>query len=783
MTIWLKANKGIIVGWLTLVALGVQVAHGDTITLRNGMQVQGRVGKIASIHENPLASRPDPEAATPIVFTDDGLRRTFFPNKQIKADGYAAGGPNLERIRIDKRVAASSKRIGTVGPVVKITPFDKFGNRRYTMLSSQGPLDVIQGITEITPVYTKVEGLVVEQAYVWDMRVATSSIPRDTLSSVLRRAIDPKNANQRLQVVRLFTQAERFEDARQELAECIADFPELADLKKQEQQLVRLSADRLLSEVDLRRKVGQPQHAVYLLQQLKSLDAEVLSDETSVRVRELLGEFQEQFNIGKNIVGLLKSLSEKVSGDKLRSQIKPVIDEIAMELNFETLPRMADFLRLADDESMTPEQRISLAISGWIMGNGEGTPNLAVAMSTVEVRGLVRQYLRSKQPAERERILEQLTSMEGASMLNVAKILANMKPPLDPPQADAQSVPGLFEVQVPGTTEQAEFTYHIQLPPQYDPYRRYPCVVTLGSTGLKAKDQLLWWTGTYDAERGLHTGQAPRHGYIVIAVDWVAERQRGYEYSAREHAAVLYSLRDACRRFSIDSDRVFLSGHSSGGEAAWDIGLAHPDLWAGVIPIVAGCDKYIGRYTDNGRLLPMYFVGGELDGDKMRVNGVQFDRYMKRVGYDIMVTDYLGRGHEHFQEDLPRIIDWMNYHKRDFFPKDWNVVSMRPWDNFFWFTEFHDFVPRTMTSPANWPPPPKTTPATLSGTLLENNGVSVNAGGAKATVWFCPEMVDFNKKILLNGRTAKVVPSLGTMLEDVRTRADRQHPFWAKVDM
>ena len=45
-------------------------------------------------------------------------------------------------------------------------------------------------------------------------------------------------------------------------------------------------------------------------------------------------------------------------------------------------------------------------------------------------------------------------------------------------------------------------------------------------------------------------------------------------------------LRDAMRRFSIDSDRVFLSGHSIGGDAAWDIGLAHPDLWAGVIPIV-----------------------------------------------------------------------------------------------------------------------------------------------------------------------------------------------------
>jgi hypothetical protein len=28
----------------------------------------------------------------------------------------------------------------------------------------------------------------------------------------------------------------------------------------------------------------------------------------------------------------------------------------------------------------------------------------------------------------------------------------------------------------------------------------------------------------------------------------------------------------------------------------------------------------------------------------------------------------------------------------------------------------------------------------------------------------------------------KVVPNIETLLEDVRTRGDRQHPFWAKVE-
>ena len=82
---------------------------------------------------------------------------------------------------------------------------------------------------------------------------------------------------------------------------------------------------------------------------------------------------------------------------------------------------------------------------------------------------------------------------------------------------------------------------------------------------------------------------------------------------------MLYSLRDAMKRFAIDTDRVFLTGHSMGGTAAWDMGLSHPSLWAGVIPIVASWDratssKYIQQYREKmPKYVPLYFVSGEKD--------------------------------------------------------------------------------------------------------------------------------------------------------------------------
>jgi hypothetical protein len=49
-------------------------------------------------------------------------------------------------------------------------------------------------------------------------------------------------------------------------------------------------------------------------------------------------------------------------------------------------------------------------------------------------------------------------------------------------------------------------------------------------------------------------------------------------------------------------------------------------------------------------------------------------------------------------------------------------------------------------------------------------------------------MVDIDRRVVINvnGRrvntTKAIAPDVSTLLEDVRTRGDRQHPFWAKID-
>jgi predicted esterase len=765
-----------IVAW---VFAAVSPLGAEVVTLKNGMQYEGRVGKIASMGGDPLqpTGAAAPVLARPIVLIDDDLRRIFVSSWQVQS--AVAQHTPVERIRIDQRTAISARRVAAVGPILRITPWDEFGRRILSMNTQDGPIHVVQGITEITPTYTRVEGLQAKLSYAWDMRVATSSIPRDTLSKVLMRQIDPKDPDERLRIVRLYIQAERYEDAKTELEGVIQDFPDLADLQKQVVSFQQMSARRLIREIELRRTAGQ--HAL-AYNMLDRFPAEGVAGEILLQVRDLSQEYTGTVQRAEQAAASLQEHLAAITLAGQKAEAEPVVEEILRELNLNTFDRMADYLRLAGAAELTAEQKVALAISGWLLGSGAGTDNLAVANSLYQIRQWIRRYLNASLEQDRRAILAELQSLEGSTPANVARLLSHMKPAVETEPSEPDR-PGYFSLTVPGLQGQGDFEYLVQLPPEYDPYRRYPCVVTLNGAGTAPDQQIDWWAGDYHAELRMRLGQASRHGYIVVAPVWTKPHQREYEFSAREHAAVLYALRDACRRFSIDTDRVFLSGHSMGGDAAWDLGLAHPDLWAGVIPIVATADKYISRYWENARYVSFYFVAGEMDGDRMAKNTMDWDRYL-RPHHNTTIVVYQGRGHEHFHDEIQQIFQWMNLHRRHFYPENFECVSMRPWDNFFWWAEVDNLPAASVTLPVNWPPTGR--PARIEGRVMPNNRLILRTGATHATIWLSPQLVDLNNhvSISLNGRTLRETPEarVEVLLEDVRTRGDRQHPFWAKVE-
>jgi hypothetical protein len=71
---------------------------------------------------------------------------------------------------------------------------------------------------------------------------------------------------------------------------------------------------------------------------------------------------------------------------------------------------------------------------------------------------------------------------------------------------------------------------------------------------------------------------------------------------------------------------------------------------------------------------------------------------------------------------------------------------------------------------------------------IKGNTVHVASGADKVTVWLSPELIDFSKPVRIDvkgrqlNREPNLTPDVATLLDDVRTRGDRQHPFWVKLD-
>jgi predicted esterase len=739
---------------------------------------------------------------------DDGLRRTYVSRRHVMP-ALEVAPETLVKITPWQNPAHTGLRMGSVGPALSVSPFDEFGRRIYEMQFEGGRLPIVQGITELTPRYARLESLVgPERVITWDSRISTGSIPRDVLARILAKAVPQDDSQARLQIVRFYMQAKRYPEAHVELERIIEEFPVLGDLKSEADQLRRRAAESLLDELKLRRNAGQHQLVQTVLE---NFPGDEVSGESRVDVRDMLSRY-EQENARISAIGeSLRAAVAAMTDPDHRGLAAPIAEEVVRELSHNTVDRLAPFVQLMGDATLTAEEKVSLALTGWLLGAEAADRNMAVALSLVKVRDAVVRYLREPLANERQLLLDSITSQEGASVERLAKLIAHMKPPWHDP-ALASDEDGFLELVAPGQTEDGNFRYLVQLPPEYDPYRKYPTLIVLNGAYNSPEQELNFWAGdppppvvagavagagdgparmvgAPPAQAGpARGGHAMRYGYITVAVEWSKPHQYEYEFSAREHVAVLTAMRDANRRFSIDADRVFLTGHGIGGEAAWDLAQAHPDLWAGALPFVALAEKYTVHYWKNGRYVPLYFIAGELDGRSMSENAPVWDRYLRTPGFDATIVEFQGRGHEPFHDEILNLFDWMGRKSRSAPPKEFICETLRPWDNFFWWLECDEFPAQFMLHPTDFSGR-RARSAAVEGKQQADNRIWAKSTALRTSIWLNPDIVDFSKPIRITFEGDKLaVPEGGVrpdpvvLLEDVRTRADRQRPFWAKIE-
>ena len=524
----------------------------------------------------------------------------------------------------------------------------------------------------------------------------------------------------------------------------------------------------VLRELGRRKTAGQHQLAEEFAKKLSKqpLGGAVLED-----VKTFVAGYDQSRQTIEKAKNLLIDGQAKLKNTKLVERLQSLRSEINEQLNFETLPRLDAFLKSEGDTKLTADQHLALAYSGWVVGAANAVTDLDQAIRFWDARFVMLEYARADNPQACEQHYQQLRQVEGVGPKIVMQLASQLSPSLDA-HGIAPGEPHRVVVTPEGHIP--EVAYSVLLPPEYSPHHSYPLLIVLRSRGRTNDELLRWWGGQAD-----QPGPAMKRGYIVIAPEYTDDKQAKYTYSITSHQTVIDSLRDARRRFSVDSDRVFLAGHGMGADAAFDLGMSHPDEFAGVIPIGGDCVLYPKVTYENGRYTAWYVVGRGFDGDQRDPgNNGLFDEIFKRGGrFDFMLVEYLGRGLDGYLEEVPKVFDWMDLHRRPAAPQHVLVDSLRKTDNrFFWVTALD--LPRTTVLPL--PPGAASRPIKMSidARVSVGNVVTLESATEKFVVRFLPNLIDFDKRVIVRSKGRQkfngfITPDSLSILEELRTTGDR----------
>ncbi len=752
-------------------------ARAGEVTLKDGTILRGKQ-PVALDTVGVRSSRPDPDKSpllAVIMVEEAGAVQFFVPLRWAKNVNKDVNLRPSDVFKLPAENRGKSRRIDEVAGQIQETPWDEFGHRRATFNSDGKTVDVMQEIVELNPEYVKVTAM----KYLWEFGLPTNSIPPETLDKMLHRAIKKNDPDERFAIARFYLEGEFYQLAHHELESIRVDYPEQSkNVDELVFRLKNLLAEQALSMLDERREAGQFQFAYDSAKKFLALKIPDIREGTLQTLRQAISKADEErvkMEDARQLLGLLQAKLTKEEA----AEVAPLRLAISEALHPDTLDRLAPFLVLADAENRKPAEKLALALSGWVLGADQADTDLKNALRLWQARGLLMEYFRADNPVDRAAIVETLSKTEGIGPRQIARLIPLLPPLYDAP---AQSPQTLFTVDVPRRTDvDPEVQYTALLPPEYHAGRLYPVIVAMHAAGMSPELEAKWWAR-----------QAQRFGYIVLAPSFADAKQQHYDYGLDAHRAVLETVKDARRRFSVNSDRIFLGGHGMGADAVLDIGYSHPDVFAGIMPITGMFDRSTHYYRENAKYLPQFIVAGQLDRTGVEKNAQDLD-YMMRQGFPVIYAVFVGRGYESYQSEDVRLFDWMSRQRRAKPPLEIEVKSGRTTDNHFWWWTFSNFPAKFGV--VGWPKEQKGTgipkPMVLSASAKRAKGanvINIECGALWHGLWLYPDVVSFEKPLIVRQHGHQLFnqipePDISAMLEDFRLRADRQQIAWGYLEV
>ena len=140
-----------------------------------------------------------------------------------------------------------------------------------------------------------------------------------------------------------------------------------------------------------------------------------------------------------------------------------------------------------------------------------------------------------------------------------------------------------------------------------------------------------------------------------------------------QNDALLKLLDHVVHDYAVDTNRVYLTGLSMGGFGTWKLGVAHPEMFAAIVPICGGGETIdmllAGRERGTAlKSLPVWAFHGAKDPVVSLEESERMVNALKKLGgKEVTLTVYPEAQHDSWTETYnnPELYEWLLKHARN----------------------------------------------------------------------------------------------------------------------
>lgn len=217
--------------------------------------------------------------------------------------------------------------------------------------------------------------------------------------------------------------------------------------------------------------------------------------------------------------------------------------------------------------------------------------------------------------------------------------------------------------------------YRLFVPLRYSEAKRYPLIVWLHGAGSHGSDNLRQLSSPVGALIGRAQDVEP--SFVLAPQDpqgdkWVPGGEgppfHNFSQQDRPQSAaaqlVLAGIEELGTKYSIDPDRIYLTGGSAGGTGTWDLITRNGvGRFAAAVPITGANDPASAAIAAR---LPIWAFHGALDDTAPVDNTRTMVNRLRALGSPVKYTEYPDVGHESWDRAFaePELFPWLFAQRR-----------------------------------------------------------------------------------------------------------------------